>query len=61
MNRLPKAIQDFVRQQATVPLADVWKPDSDAHYSPYATYWYKAVACLLLSGAFIPRRMPAPT
>jgi hypothetical protein len=60
MSRLPKAIQDFVRQQVTVSLADVWKRNADAQYSRYATYWCKAAACMLLSGRIHPKAEGGP-
>ena len=50
MSRLPKTIQDFIKRQATVPIAEVWKCPPKECRSPYAGLWHKAIACMLLSG-----------
>ena len=47
---LPASIQNFVEQQTTTPVTDLWVGDGKEHHSPYGTYWYRAVTCILLSG-----------
>src|SRR5271156_1520592 len=50
MNRLPQAVQDFVRMQNAVPVASICPEPVDDGPSPYASHWYRAVAGMLLSG-----------
>jgi len=47
---LPESLRRFVERQTTVPVADLWKGDPKVQRSPYGSYWYRAVACILLSG-----------
>lgn len=60
MSRLPKTIQDFVKAQDAVPVADVWAGTSEEQVSPYGTYWCRAVGCMLLSGRIRPTGDRAP-
>ena len=53
--RLPAAIQEFVEGQKTTPLADVWKVPKKELRSPYGSYYYRAIACMMLSGRVRPR------
>lgn len=55
MESLPAAIVEFVKQQVAVPVTDLWKDAPKSDPSPYAAYWYKAAACLLLSGHIRPK------
>jgi hypothetical protein len=55
MSRVPKTIKDFIQRQATIPIAELWKQDPKEYRSPYASYWYKAIACILLSGRVAPK------
>ena len=48
--RLPESLRRFVERQTTRPVADLWKSDPKEQRSPYGSYWYRAVACILLSG-----------
>ena len=48
--RLPESLRRFVERQTTVPVTDLWKGDPKEQRSPYGSYWYRAVACILLSG-----------
>lgn len=48
--RLPASLRQFVERQSTVPVTDLWKDDPKERSSPYGSYWYRAVACILLSG-----------
>ncbi len=50
MTRLPKTVRDFIKRQATVPIGKVWTCDPKKWRSPYGSCWYKATACMLLSG-----------
>ncbi len=54
--RLPKQIQAFVEQQHTVPVAKLFQNDLAESPSPYGSYWYRAVACMLLSGRVQPKQ-----
>jgi hypothetical protein len=46
---LPSSIRIFVERQTTLPLANLVE-DSDVRAYPYAEYWRRAVAAMLLSG-----------
>ncbi|QEH35480.1 hypothetical protein OJF2_40320 [Aquisphaera giovannonii] len=48
--RLPKSLRRFVEGQTTRTVADIRKGEPKEHRSPYGGYWYRAVACILLSG-----------
>ena len=48
--RLPESLRRFVERQTTMPVADLWEGDPKEQHSPYGSYWYRAVACILLSG-----------
>src|SRR4051812_50221569 len=47
---LPEALGRFVARQMTRSVADLWAGAREEPHSPYGSYWYRAVACLLLSG-----------
>src|SRR5436309_13117441 len=53
---LPKTIRSFVEGQATAPVADLWKSRKEDPLSPYGSYWYRAIACMMLSGRVRPRQ-----
>jgi hypothetical protein len=57
---LPETIHDFVAQQATRAVADLRKGNSKEDRSPYGNYWYRAVACMLLSGRVRAKRDGTP-
>ena len=59
-NRLPVSVRQFVEQQETVAVADYWKDDPDEVRSPYGSYWYRAVNCMLLSGRVNPKASGYP-
>jgi hypothetical protein len=48
--RLPASLRQFVERQSTVLVTDLWEGDPNERSSPYGSYWYRAVACILLSG-----------
>jgi hypothetical protein len=48
--RLPESLRHFAERQTTRAVADVWKGEPKEQRSPYGGYWYRAVACILLSG-----------
>jgi hypothetical protein len=58
--RVPESLRRFVERQTTVPVTDVWKSDPKEQRSPYGSYWYRAVACMLLSGRVQPKADGAP-
>jgi hypothetical protein len=43
-----------------MPVAELWKIDPKEQRSPYGSYWYRAVACILLSGRIQPKADGAP-
>ncbi len=53
--RLPAAIQEFVEGPKTTPVADIVKVNKKEVRSPYGTYYYRAIACMMLSGRVHPR------
>src|SRR5205807_4399036 len=55
MPRLPASIQQFVEQQKTLPVDDIWKEGEEPYRSAYGNYWYRAVGCMLLSGRIKPK------
>src|SRR3954454_6210751 len=56
----PASLRQFVERQATIPVADVWDGDPGEERSPYGSYWYRAVACILLSGRVQPKADGTP-
>ena len=59
--RLPESLRRFVERQTTMPVTDIWKSDPKEQRSPYGSYWYRAVACMLLSGRVQPKADGTPT
>jgi hypothetical protein len=55
MPRLPASIEQFIEQQKTLPVDELWKGGRDEYRSAYGSYWYRAVACILLSGRVSPK------
>src|SRR4051794_30082116 len=55
MPRLPASIQQFIEQQQTLPVDELWKEGRDDYRSAYGSYWYRAVLCMLLSGRIQPK------
>jgi len=49
-SRLPESLRRFVERQTTMPVADLWDGGREEPHSPYGSYWYRTVACVLLSG-----------
>lgn len=52
---LPMTIHDFIKRQTTVPVAELRASELEECPSPYASYWYRAVVCILLSGRVNPK------
>jgi hypothetical protein len=48
--RLPESLRQFVERQTTMAVTDLWDGHRKEQRSPYGSYWYRAVACVLLSG-----------
>ncbi len=48
--QLSSSLRDFAGRQTTVAVADVALATPEDQFSPYGRYWYRAVACLMLSG-----------
>ena len=53
--RLPLSVEHFVAEQTTLPVADIMPRDRKDEVSPYGCYWYRAIACMLLSGRVHPK------
>jgi hypothetical protein len=47
---LPQSLQAFVQQRATRPVTDLAPASTEEERSQYGSWWYRAVACILLSG-----------
>jgi hypothetical protein len=58
--RLPESLQRFVARQTTRPVTDLGDGDAMEPRSPYGSYWYRAVACILLSGRVQAKHDGAP-
>ena len=58
--RLPESLRQFVARQTTMPVADLYDGDRKEERSPYGSYWYRAVTCILLSGRVQAKRDGAP-
>ncbi len=50
MRPLPSAIEQFVTEQDTIVIAELCREDAEPPFSPYGSYWYRAVAAMLWSG-----------
>ena len=55
MPRLPTSVGQFIEQQETLPADELWKEGRGEYRSAYGSYWYRAVACILLSGRVSPK------
>src|SRR5437867_8162198 len=50
MKPLPSTIEQFVKAQKTIAIAELWEPKGESEVSPYGSHWYRAVAAMLRSG-----------
>jgi hypothetical protein len=48
--QLRESFQAFVEQQPSRTVDKLWEYEPPEERSPYGTYWYRAIACMLLSG-----------
>ena len=53
--QLPEALREFVARQPTIEVKKLSSADPEDKFSPYGTYYYRAVACVLLSGRVNPK------
>jgi hypothetical protein len=53
--QIPATIQQFIDLQRTIPVEELLKGDPKERPSPYGAYYYRAVACMLLSGRVHPK------
>jgi hypothetical protein len=58
--RLPESLRRFVERQTTRTVAGLWDGDRKEQRLPYGSYWYRAVACILLSGRVQAKHDGAP-
>lgn len=56
---LPMSLQQFVHQQPTLPSERLVDPAETRQY-PYGTYWWRAIAGILLAGRVQPRHDRSP-
>ncbi len=54
-SQLPATIRRFIEDQATRPASDLGKVRRSELKSPYGSYWYRAIACMMLSGRVQPK------
>ena len=59
-SRVPGSLRQFVERQTTMEVAELWDGEREEEHSPYGSYWYRAVACILLSGRVQARNDGAP-
>jgi hypothetical protein len=59
--KLPPSVHEFVERQTAVPVDSIWKVDPATLFSPYGAWWYRAIACLLLSGRIGPKYATSPS
>jgi hypothetical protein len=57
---LPESLRQFVARQTTMSVADLYDGDRKEERSPYGSYWYRAVAGILLSGRVQAKNDGAP-
>jgi hypothetical protein len=57
---VPGSVRDFVERQATAPLERLFEDRGQPVY-PYAEYWQRAVAAMLLSGRVAAKADGFPT
>lgn len=57
--QLPAAIARFVEQQKTMPVDRLYAEPQPIRF-PYAEYWQRAIACMMLSGRVQPKRAGPP-
>lgn len=50
MKSLPDSIEQFVKQQRTIPISQLRKDSGATETSPYGSHWYRAATAMLLSG-----------
>ncbi|MSU76838.1 MAG: hypothetical protein EXS16_01960 [Gemmataceae bacterium] len=60
MKPLPSVIERFVKKQNTIPITDLLKPDAEPPFSPYGSYWFRAVAAMLRSGRVAAKSNDSP-
>ena len=60
MKPLPSAIEQFVKSQNTIAIAELREAHAEAEDSPYGSYWYRAVAAMLRSGRVAAKANGAP-
>jgi hypothetical protein len=54
--RLPSSIRRFVEEQDTCPKSEVSNVRKSSLHSPFSGFWYRAIACVMLSGRVQPKR-----
>lgn len=54
-SQLPATIRHFIEDQATRPVSEPGAVRKSDLKFPYGTYWYRAIACMMLSGRVQPK------
>lgn len=52
---LPASIRRFIDEQDTRPVSELSKVPRSELRSPFSSYWYRAIACMMLSGRVQPK------
>ena len=53
---LPASIRHYIDAQTTCPVSDLSKARKSSLRSPYGSFYYRAIACMMLSGRVQPKR-----
>ena len=53
---MPASIRRFVEEQETRPVSEIGKVPRSELRSPFSGFWYRAIACMMLSGRVQPKR-----
>ena len=55
-SQIPATIRQFIEEQSTVLKPEGGQVRKSPWKSPYSGYWYRAIACMMLSGRVQPKR-----
>ena len=55
-SQIPATIRHFIEEQSTVLKPEGGQGRKSNWKSPYSGYWYRAIACIMLSGRVQPKR-----
>lgn len=58
-SHLPASIRRFVEEREPRPVSEIGKVPRSELRSPFSSYWYRAIACVMLSGRVQPKHYDA--